>query len=163
MGSPAIATSAGPAPTLAAENQPGVLSSLAMGIASRLDVVGVALPRTGLIPGQDSQQVIKAKSAPFLLSPCREQQAAGRRGRMSTALAADAAASSHPKSASSAEHVLRPRRATCPSLMTPSARLAELGEILATGARRLRLSLEASRLVERDCPAMEATTSEARA
>lgn len=67
---------------------------------------------------------------------------------------------SHSLFAPTAEHVLRTRRATDPSLMTPAARVAELGQILATGARRLRLSLEASRLVERDCPAMEATTSE---
>jgi len=39
--------------------------------------------------------------------------------------------------------------------MTPAARLAELGEILARASRRLRVSLEASRAVERDCPAME--------
>jgi hypothetical protein len=47
--------------------------------------------------------------------------------------------------------------------MTPSARVVELGAILATGARRLRLSLDGSLAVERDCPPMETTQTEARA
>lgn len=44
-----------------------------------------------------------------------------------------------------------------PEAMTLKERLAELGQILAAGARRLRLSLEASGPLERDCPAMERT------
>jgi len=39
--------------------------------------------------------------------------------------------------------------------MTPAARLAELGEILASGIRRVRLSLDGSRAVERECAPME--------
>jgi hypothetical protein len=35
--------------------------------------------------------------------------------------------------------------------MTPTARISELGQILATGFRRLRLSLDGSRAVEREC------------
>lgn len=41
-----------------------------------------------------------------------------------------------------------------PPQMSHSARLAELGAILATGARRLRLSLDGSRGGERDCVSM---------
>ena len=36
------------------------------------------------------------------------------------------------------------RRRKAPSLMTPAARIAELGAILATGYRRVRLSREKS-------------------
>ena len=38
-----------------------------------------------------------------------------------------------------------------PSCMTPEQRLAELGEILATGYRRLQLSLAESRQPEAPC------------
>ena len=50
--------------------------------------------------------------------------------------------------------------------MTPSARLAELGAILATGHRRLRLSLDEERHSEAQCDSMDGqgmTGSEARA
>jgi hypothetical protein len=38
--------------------------------------------------------------------------------------------------------------------MTPANRIAELGQILATGFRRLRLSLDGSRRFEAQCNAM---------
>ena len=51
-------------------------------------------------------------------------------------------------------HVDRLRLAD-PSAMGPAARIAELGQILAIGFRRLRVSLDGSRVVERECSSME--------
>ena len=62
------------------------------------------------------------------------------------------------RAATPGEHALRTgalARSADPTSMTPAARLAELGEILATGARRLRHSLEGALAVERDCPTMD--------
>lgn len=65
--------------------------------------------------------------------------------------------------ATSSDHLARTGQLSDPAHMTPSARVVELGATLAAAARRLRLSLDGSRRVERDCPAMETTRTEARA
>ena len=72
-----------------------------------------------------------------------------------TARATHARATSDYRAAPTREPSLRTHALPDPALMSPSARAAELGAILATGARRLRLSLDGSREPERDCPRME--------
>jgi hypothetical protein len=55
------------------------------------------------------------------------------------------------RSAPAAEHSLPGGRRADPAHMPPSARIAELGQLLATGFRRLRLSLDGSRSNEAQC------------
>ena len=66
-------------------------------------------------------------------------------------------------SATSSERLARMGQQPDPEHMPSSARVIELGAIFATGARRLRLSLDGLGALERDCPAMDATPTEARA